>query len=65
MRLSSKGLTLDDKPISIQQAVLACKAAKEVDLRVTGAARSGTYKEIEQAFEEAGIRLEVHSSRVK
>ena len=63
MRLSSKGLTLNGESVEITEAVRACKVAREVKLRVTGGARTGTYKEIERAFEEANVELHVSSRR--
>lgn len=58
LRLSSKGLTLDKKPISIAKAVQECKSAKSVRLHATGGARSGAIDEVQQALKQAGIRIE-------
>ena len=65
LRLSSRGLTLNRKPVELATAVRTCKKAKEVKLRVTGGARSGTYDEVKRAFEEAKIPIDVRDGRGK
>ncbi len=56
--LDADGLTIDDQPSSIADAVERCRAAGKARLRATGAARAGSYDDLMQALDRAGITVE-------
>lgn len=53
--LAREGLQLNGKPSTIADAVVACRTPGAARLRVTGDARTGTYKELLGTFKESGI----------
>lgn len=59
LALSSGGLTLRGAPVTIEDAVRACRAPGKARLNATGGARAGTYDELIRALEQAGIAVEL------
>jgi hypothetical protein len=57
--LDSAGLTLRGAPVTIADAVRACRATGKARLNATGGARAGTYDELIRALEQAGIAVEL------
>ena len=59
IRVSAKGITVDDKPMKRDEAVAACKD-KDKDgalVTVTGDARQGDWDELKAALEAAGVKI--------
>lgn len=56
--LSSAGLRLNGRPATTDEAVQACREAGSAQLKVTGGARTGTYKELSSALGEAGVPVD-------
>lgn len=56
--LDSTGLTLHGAPVTVEDAVRACRASGKARLRHTGGARAGSYDELVRALERAGVAVE-------
>ncbi|MGE0549849.1 MAG: hypothetical protein AB7O24_17040 [Kofleriaceae bacterium] len=57
IRISSKGITVDGKPATREQAIEACKPTTGADVVVTGDARQGDWTELEAALQAANIAI--------
>jgi hypothetical protein len=55
IRITGAGITVAGKPMQRAEAVAACKAAPGVDILVTGDARQGDGKALEDALVAAGV----------
>lgn len=55
IRLSAKGITVNDKAMTREQAIAACKGKIGADVLITGNARQGDWDELRGALEAAGI----------
>lgn len=56
--LDSAGLKLRGAPVSIDDAVRACRAAGKARVEATGGARAGSYDELIRALEQAGVAVQ-------
>ncbi len=56
VRIAASGITAGGKPVTVDEAVAACKGAVDTDVLVTGGARRGDWEDVKAAFERAGIR---------
>ncbi|HVK85564.1 MAG TPA: hypothetical protein VM513_15700 [Kofleriaceae bacterium] len=59
VRVHAKGITVDGKDVTREQAVTACKATPGADVVITGDARQGDWDELRAAFEQAGVTVYV------
>jgi hypothetical protein len=60
LRLDAEGLHRSGKPITIAQAIDACRASGRAQLLVTGDAKYGELERTRQAFDQANIKLFTH-----
>jgi hypothetical protein len=59
LRLDASGLTLDDRPSTVEKAATACKEAGGAELTVIGDAISGEFKRVRAALEREGVEVVV------
>lgn len=59
VRVHAKGITVDGKDLTRDQAVIACKATPGADVVITGDARQGDWDELRTALEQAGVTIYV------
>ena len=57
LRIDKSGVQLDSKPITIDDAVTACKVAGRADLVVTGESKYGAVEELKRKLTSAGVRF--------
>jgi hypothetical protein len=57
VRVYAKGITVDGKDVTPEQAVAACKATTGADVVVTGDARQGDWDALRAALETAGVTV--------
>lgn len=57
VRVHAKGITVDGKDVTPEQAVAACKATTGADVVVTGDARQGDWDALRAALEAAGVTV--------
>jgi hypothetical protein len=57
VRIAAAGITVDDKPTTVEEAVAACKGAGASEILVTTGARAGDWEDIKAAFDRAGIQI--------
>ena len=57
VRVHAKGISVDGKDVTREQAVTACKATKSADVVITGDARQGDWDALRAAFDEAGVAV--------
>ncbi|MDX2090518.1 MAG: hypothetical protein SFX73_21850 [Kofleriaceae bacterium] len=57
VRVHAKGITVDGKDATRDQAVTACKAAPGADVVITGDARQGDWEALKTALEQAGVTI--------
>lgn len=57
LRLAATGLTLDGKPATREQAIVACQKTTGADVLITGDVRQGDWDELRSALEAAGIQF--------
>lgn len=57
LRLDRAGLTMSGEPVAVDGAVDACERAGAADFVVTGDARYGTFENIRDALEDAGVEV--------
>jgi hypothetical protein len=57
VRVHAKGITVDGKEVTREQAVAACKATPGADVVVTGDARQGDWDALKTALEQAGVTI--------
>jgi len=56
IRIASGGISVDGRAVTVEEAIAACRSAKDVEVLVTGGARDGDYEDLEAALRKAGIR---------
>lgn len=57
LRLDAKGLTLDDRPATLEKAIEVCKRSGSAELTTTGDATFGEHERIQKALDEAGVEV--------
>jgi hypothetical protein len=57
IRIAASGITIDGKPVTVDEAVAACKRATEAKVLVTGGARVGDWEDLKAAFDRAEIQI--------
>jgi len=57
IRVSARGITVDDKPKTRDEAVAACKETDGAIVTITGDARQGTWDELKAALDAANIKI--------
>jgi hypothetical protein len=57
LRLDSAGLSLDDEPSTVEEAVAACKRAGGAELTPTGGAVYGEVQRLREALDRAGVEV--------
>jgi hypothetical protein len=57
VRIAAAGISVDGKPTTVEEAVIACKSTEGAKVLVTGGARHGDYEDLKAAFERAGIQI--------
>lgn len=56
VRIASNGITVDGNPGSVAEVIVACKSTGNAEVVVTGGARRSDRKDLEVAFQQAGIK---------
>ncbi|MCA9675602.1 MAG: hypothetical protein KC464_11245 [Myxococcales bacterium] len=57
IRIDDTGITVDDSPATLEQAVDAASEAGAADVFATGAARQGSYDDLLRTLRDAGVRV--------
>lgn len=57
IRVAASGITADGKPVTVDEAVAACKGATAAEVLVTGGARRGDWEDVKAAFDRAGLQI--------
>jgi hypothetical protein len=57
IRVAARGITVDGKPATREQAIAACKGATGADVVVTGDARQGDWDDLRSGLDAAGITI--------
>jgi hypothetical protein len=57
LRLDAQGLTLDDRPTTLEKAVEACKRSGSAELTTTGDATFGEHERVQKALDRAGVEV--------
>lgn len=57
IRVAASGITAGGKPVTVEEAVAACKGATAAEVLVTGGARRGDWEDLKAAFDRAEIQI--------
>ena len=60
IRVEANGIVVDEKPMTREQAVAACRTYGAADVVVMGDARHGDWVDLQAALEAAGVKLFVN-----
>jgi hypothetical protein len=57
IRVAASGITAGGKPVTVDEAIAACKGATAAEVLVTGGARQGDWEDLKAALDRAGIQI--------